>query len=147
MSAGLISLDTNILVYAIDLDAGPRHQKSVGLFKHLPLSRCVLTLQALSEFFTVATRKKRMPIEDAIALIEDWQTLFPVVEARSSTLNRAMNAVARHQLSFWDAMLWATLRDHGVETLLSEDFQGGATVEGIQIINPFAQVDFSYLTS
>jgi len=40
--------------------------------------------------------------------------------------------------SFWDAMLWATVRRAGVRLLVSEDFQDGQTIEGVRIINPFA---------
>lgn len=38
---------------------------------------CVLTLQALAEFFHAITRKHKMPAEDARAMLQDWMTLFP----------------------------------------------------------------------
>lgn len=141
MSAELISLDTNILVYSVDLDAGVRHDKAIEIFLRLAPANCVLSLQALCEFFSAVTRKKLMPVEDALAQLEDWQQLFPVVAAKGVTLARATRALQRYRLSFWDAMLWATVREAGVATLLSEDFQHGQDIEGVRIINPFKLQD------
>ena len=48
MSAELISLDTNILVYSVDLDAGVRHDKAIEIFPvsytHLRAHETVLDL-------------------------------------------------------------------------------------------------------
>jgi predicted nucleic acid-binding protein len=65
MPARRISIDTNILVYALDKDAGDRHKVSVDVLEHAVGSDCVLTTQALGEFFHVVTRKNRMPAMDA----------------------------------------------------------------------------------
>jgi predicted nucleic acid-binding protein len=35
-------------------------------------------------------------------------------------------------------MLWATVRRAGVQTLFSEDFQDGQTIEGVRFLNPFS---------
>ena len=137
MNASRVSLDTNILVYSVDLDAGEKHKKAIELFALLTPSNCVLSLQSLCEFFAAVTRKKLMPLDDAMAQVDDWQQLFPVVSAGGGTLARALGAVKRYQLSFWDAMLWATVHEASIATLLSEDFQHQQHIEGVQIINPF----------
>jgi len=136
MSAERITLDSNILVYAIDADAGERHTRAMEVVDRSVERDCLLTLQALSEFYFVATRKGKMPREDAAAQIDDWQTLFPVATPRASTLNRAITAVHNHNLPFWDAMLWAVAKENGVTLLLSEDFQNTRTLEGVQFHNP-----------
>ena len=79
--------------------------------------------------------------------VDDWQQFFPVISAKAATLTRALAAVKRNQLSFWDAMLWATIREAGVATLLSEDFQHEQHLDGVQIINPFILNDFGELLS
>jgi len=137
MSAKRVALDTNILVYSVDLDAGKKHDKAIELFAQLTPANCVLSLQSLCEFFSAVTRKKLMPVADAVAQVDDWQQLFPVVSAKAATLTRAFAAVKRYQLSFWDALLWATIREAGITTLLSEDFQHEQQLDGVQIINPF----------
>lgn len=147
MTGRRVSLDTNILVYSVDLDAGNKHDKAVELFAGLTPSNCVLSLQSLCEFYSAVTRKKLMPTDDAMAQIDDWQQLFPVVSAKAATLTRACAAVKRYhyQLAFWDAMLWATIREAGVATLLSEDFQHEQHIDGVQIINPFKLKDIGEL--
>jgi hypothetical protein len=57
MSVDRITLDTNILIYAIDKDAGIRHQRAMGIVDDAVQQDCVLVLQALSEFFSAVTRK------------------------------------------------------------------------------------------
>ena len=49
----------------------------------------------------------------------------------------AMDAVAEHRLSFWDAMLWATARQSGCSAILTEDMQDGRRLSGVEFINPF----------
>lgn len=61
-----------------------------------------------------------------------------VENATPQDLAHALRAVGEHGLSFWDALLWATVRRAGVGLLISEDFQDGRTIEGVRVINPFA---------
>ena len=147
MSDKRVALDTNILVYSVDLDAGGKHDQAIELFTQLTPANCVLSLQSLCEFYSAVTRKKLMPVADAVAQIDDWQQLFPVVAAKPATLTRAFAAVKRYQLSFWDALLWATIREAGITTLLSEDFQHEQQIDGVRIINPFKVDDIGELLS
>src|SRR3990172_8710373 len=126
MTDDLVTLDTNVLVYAADIEAGVRHGRALEILGQARFARCVLTLQALSEFFSAVTRRRGMPVSDAIDQIEDWQQIFTIVAARPEALGRALGAVKRHRLSFWDALLYAAARDAGVTLLLSEDYQHGA---------------------
>jgi predicted nucleic acid-binding protein len=145
MSAKRVALDTNILVYSVDLDAGKKHGKAIELFTQLTPTNCVLSLQSLCEFYAAVTRKKLMPAADAMAQVDDWQQLYPVVSAKAATLTRAFDAVKRYQLSFWDALLWATIREAGIATLLSEEFQHEQQIDGVRIINPFKVGDIGDL--
>ena len=138
MSADRITLDTDVLVYAVDRDAGERHLRAATLVDEAVDLDCVLTLQALSEFFAAVTRKGKMPMRDATAQVDDWQLLFPTVTAKPTTLRQAIAAVEEHSVSFWDAMLWATAREAGVTVLFSEDFQDGRELGGVRFRNPFA---------
>lgn len=137
MSGERFTLDTNVLVYAIDLDAGERHTKAVEIVDQAAELDTILSLQALSEFFFAVTRKGKMPMEEAAAQVHDWQLVFPVVVARPDTLSRAISAAREHNLGFWDALLWATVKTAGVTVLLSEDFQDGRELDGVRFRNPF----------
>jgi len=46
-------------------------------------------------------------------------------------------ACEQHSMAFWDALIWAVAKEGGVPYLLTEDFDDGATVEGVQFLNPF----------
>ena len=132
------SLDTNILVYAVDVDAGERHERSKQLMAQAARRDCVLTVQALAEFFHVTTRKNLLELSRARAFVCDWLDVFPVASADDTALVRAMDAVEEHRLSFWDAMLWATATGIGCAAILSEDMQHGRRLSGVTFINPFA---------
>jgi predicted nucleic acid-binding protein len=139
MSGERFTFDSNILVYALDRDAGDRHRIASRLMAQAHEMDCMLTLQALAEFFFVVTRKAGMPVEDARAQIDDWRALFPVRPADPDTLTRAIAAVRDHRLAFWDAMLWACAKDGGCGLLVSEDFQHGRTLNGVRFHNPFVE--------
>lgn len=135
--SGRFSIDTNILVYAADRDAGPRHDMCVELVARAALRDCVLTVQALAEFFHATTRKALLDPAIASAFVKDWLAVFDLAAADPETLTEAMDAVAEHRLSFWDAMLWATARQSGCASILTEDFQHGRHIGGVEFLNPF----------
>lgn len=132
-----VTFDTNILVYAIDVDAGDKHETALDLIGRAVANDCVLTLQSLAEFFFVATRKGRLDPALATAFVEDWRAVFPVRAATEDTLVEAIAAVRRDKMSFWDAMLWAVAREAGCRIVVSEDFQDGQALGGVRFVNPF----------
>jgi predicted nucleic acid-binding protein len=133
-----ITFDTNVLVYAADRDAGERHLIALDLMRRARGCDCVVTLQVLSELFRTLTGRTKMPAAEAIAFVLRWRNAMPVVAADELCLVDAMDAVAGQQLSFWDAMIWATAKRAGCRLLLSEDGQDGRTLGGVTIVNPFA---------
>jgi len=132
------SVDTNILVYSVDRDAVEKHRLAAGLLDALIEEDCVLTLQALAEFFHLVTRKGYLPAADARAIVEDWAVLFPVVTAEGVHLRWAMASVQAEAFSFWDGLLFSTANRAGVTHLLSEDMQHGFERDGTRLVNPYA---------
>jgi predicted nucleic acid-binding protein len=141
MSAERLSLDSNILFYTVDGDAGERQERAREVVRQAARGDCVLSLQTLCEFFASTTRKGKLTAAQAIAHVEDWQTLFPVVAATPGSLRLAMRAVEHHSLSFWDAMQWAVAKQAGATVLLSEDLQHDRELEGVRFRNPFLKPD------
>ena len=138
MSDKRVSLDTNILIYAVDKDAGEKQIIAIRLIEKCVLNYdCVLTLQSLSEFYFAATRKGIVNHSDAEAQVKDWQVLFPTILPSTHTVNYALKAVGEHNISFWDAMLWSVAQEHHVTELFSEDFQQGRKLKGVTFVNPF----------
>jgi predicted nucleic acid-binding protein len=131
------SIDTNILVYAADAAAGVKHERAVALLHDAAAADCVLTVQALAEFFHAVTRKGGMPAKAAAALVEDWRIQFPVAGADGPQLSAALDQVTRHRLAFWDALLLETARAAGCKILLSEGFHHGRSYGGLVVLDPF----------
>jgi predicted nucleic acid-binding protein len=141
MTRQRFSVDTNILIYSIDTDAGPRHEQARVLMDALADADCVLMLQALGEFFHAVTRKAKLPAQEAAALVHDWMELFPVAAADARTLRDAIALKDAHGFGFWDAMLVEAARVAGVTRLLTEDMQDGRRVGAMRLENPF-KADF-----
>ena len=135
---GRFSLDTDILVYAVDRDAGERHRQSADLVKRAARRDCVLTVQSLAEFFHATTRKNLLQPARARGFVRSWREVFEVTAADDTTLDDALDAVEEHGLSLRDAMLWAAARRAGCSAILSEDMQHGRRLGGVAVVNPFA---------
>jgi predicted nucleic acid-binding protein len=132
------TIDTNVLVYAADSQAGDRHRKAIEVLARARGRDCVLTIQALAELFRALTGRHKVPAERAAAMIQVWRDALPVVAADEVCLVEAMDAVAAHSWSFWDAMIWATAKRAGCRLLITEDGQDGRTLGGVTLVNPFA---------
>jgi predicted nucleic acid-binding protein len=132
-----VVFDANLLVYAIDTAAGSRHASAGALIERVLLGgRGILILQTMAEFYSVATRKFRIPPSNALLFLDKLRAVLSVHAADERDFDRATRG-DRHGLSFWDAMLWATADRIGVRYLLSEDFQDGRTLGGVTFVDPF----------
>jgi predicted nucleic acid-binding protein len=139
MSAERFALDTNILVYLHDRQAGARQRMARQIVAMSASQDCVLPLQAVTEFVSAATRKRLMPLRDAAAAAEDFLTAFPLVAAGSSDALRAALPVAvSGRTSYWDSLLIATAAEAGCTAIISEDGNPGAVLHGVRIVPPFA---------
>ncbi|MDZ7804358.1 PIN domain-containing protein [Thiohalophilus sp.] len=131
-------VDTNILLYAHDLDAGDKHDRAAGLIRRLWESgEGVLSVQVLQEFYVNITRKIPHPLplakaRELIGAYSAWQVECPDAQ----TVLTASEIQERNQLSFWDAMIVAAALQGNADTLLSEDMNHGQVVEGLRIENP-----------
>jgi predicted nucleic acid-binding protein len=133
------TVDSNILVYAVDTGADARHDMAGDLMARAAGGDCVLTVQSLAEFFHATTRKGKLSVAKAESFIERWRAVFPVHAANEDTLVDAIRAVRQASLSFWDAMLWGTAKQASCSLLLSEDMHDGQVIGGVRIINPFTR--------
>ena len=135
---GRFSLDTNILIYAVDADAGDRHDRSKEPLARAVRRDCVLTIQSLAELHHATTRKKLLLARTASVLVQDWLDTFQIVSADGASLLEAIGAVEEHRLSFWDAMIPATARRAGCTALVTEDMQDSRRLGGAEFVTPFA---------
>lgn len=142
MSVERFSLDSNVLFYAIDNNEPDKHRRAVEVIKIAAVEQdTVITLQAYAEFFAAATRKGKLSVREAASQIEDWQLLFSTVCPAPGHLRQAIDAVEKHSLSFWDALIWSVAKSAGTTVLLSEDLQDGRVLGGVLFRNPFTSPD------
>ncbi len=128
--------DTNVLLYAYDLEAGSKREKALVLLSDAlrSPSETAISVQVLQEFHVNFTRFGNSD-EDAATLIQDL-SIFHVVDNTLSLLRRGLEEKARWQLSLWDAMILAAARQSGATELLTEDFNSGQDYGGIRVVNP-----------
>jgi predicted nucleic acid-binding protein len=139
MSAERYTLDTNVLFYAIDPDSGQKHRIASEIIATADYHRAILVLQCLGELYHAVSRKRPSALDPAREFILKNAVLFDVVHALPEDLADAIAAQQRHNLSFWDAMLWATAHRAGCKLILSEDMQDGRTLGGLTVRNPFVK--------
>jgi predicted nucleic acid-binding protein len=70
---------------------------------------CILLLQTLAEFSSVAIRKAGIEVDEVRTIIDAWRGVLPVQGTEDDDLSAALGAVKKHRLAFWDAMLWAAV--------------------------------------
>jgi len=99
-----------------------------------------LSAQVLGEFFVTVTRKIPLPLTlvEAERSVTNYVRSWPVYDIASAAVVEAVRGVHQHHWSYWDSLIWATAKVHGIPNVLSEDFSDGVLVEGVRFLNPFA---------
>lgn len=130
-------LDTNVLVYADDLDAGAKRERAREILADAMASgEGVLSTQVLQEFFVTATRKLGVEPTHArrkVALLAEMH----LVQIDLGLLLAAIDLSRLHSFSFWDALVVRAASSAGCRVLLTEDLQHGRVVDSVRIENPF----------
>lgn len=134
-----VFVDTNILVYADDQDAGEKRDRARAVLSTLIIgARAVVSTQVIQEYFVIATRKLGIAPQRARRRVELFSQL-DVVLVRPDVILAAIDLHRLHALSFWDALIVRCASIGGCATVLSEDLSDGATIDGVRIDNPFAR--------
>jgi predicted nucleic acid-binding protein len=135
-------VDTNVVVYAYDLDDPRKHDIARELLEQLSNQhRLVLSTQVLNEFCSVMMspkRKKTLAPDELAVILRELGATGEVVPVIPTLTFRALDAIPRHALSFWDALIWSAAVENMVGIIYTEDFQDGREVEGVRFINPFS---------
>lgn len=132
-------VDTNVLIYAHDSGAGPKHEKATLLLETLWMERLgVISTQVIQEFYVNVRRQARNPMgaDEARLLIEDYLA-WEVVANDGASILEALALERRYSLSFWDALIVQAAQRAGVETLFSEDLSAGQRYGTVTVVNPF----------
>ena len=134
-----VFVDTNILVYAHDVDAGAKHSLARDLVSRVWETRTgILSTQVLQEFIVAVTRKVSTPISVAQARRAarnycKWE----LIVNDSRIILQATEIQEAHQLSFWDSLIISAAFEGNAAVIATEDLNDGQRIEGILVRNPF----------
>jgi len=130
-------IDTNILVYAHDGGAGKKHARAVELLTRLfEEDGGALSVQVLSEFYSVATGKLGIQSREAEEIVRDlagWSIHRP----GHADLLQAAQLHRRHKIGWWDALIVNSAIELGCTILWTEDLSDGQRYGNVTVQNPF----------
>lgn len=131
-------VDSNILIYAHDRDAGEKRQRAAALLAELwDTGAGVLSVQVLQEFFVNATRRLETPLGlSAAREIVQTYSVWVREPITAETVVRAIDLADLARLSFRDALIVAAAEQSGAAVLYSEDLNAGQQIAGIRVRNP-----------
>lgn len=134
-------VDTNVLIYAHDVDAKAKHEAAKSVLEELWNGRCgVLSVQVLQEFYVNVTRKIRRPISrESARLVVNTYSIW-CTETTTSEISNAFRIEDESRLGFWDALIVASAIKSGANRVLSEDLNAGQMISGVRIENPFRKI-------
>lgn len=137
-SASTVFVDTNVLLYALDLRT-PARQSAAEAW----LARCWhegrgrISTQVLHELYANVRRvAPKVPVDEARDLVRRYRAWSPWM-VDHETVDIAWAIQDRASVSYWDALMVAAAQQQGCAILLSEDFQHEQQFDGVRIVNPF----------
>lgn len=86
----------------------------------------------------IARRKLAMSHHEIHQQVAALIQLWPIVDLTAAVVLEAARGVRDHSLAYYDAQIWATAKLNQIPVIFSEDFNSGATLEGVRFVNPFA---------
>ena len=134
-----VFVDTNILVYAHDRDAGEKHEAAKSIIQQLwDRKNGVLSTQVLQECYVTLTKKMPRPLNKVAArrFLQEY-FCWDVVINDPHIILQASEIEDAYKISFWDALIVSAAHSKNVATILTEDLSHGQLIEGILIQNPF----------
>lgn len=136
--SGVVFVDTNILIYAHDADAGSKRARAEAILRELWDSGAGrLSVQVLQEFYVNATRKLVTPVAQMSAReVVSSYGAWVREPTTADTVTRAIDVAALAQISFWDALIVAAAEQAQATQIYSEDLNAGQAIAGIKIVNP-----------
>lgn len=131
------ALDTNLLIYAEDVNSFQQGIAARELIARLAPDQTVVSVQGLGELYNVLTRKAGCSGAEAQRRASAWAGLLETVPTDAALLNSGMELAAASGLRIWDAIHLAAAERSHCALFLSEDLQHGFRWRGVTVVNPF----------
>ena len=131
-------VDTNVLVYSMDVSVPEKRARALEVLGELTGLPPTISTQVLQEFYVVV-RRLAVPMSEKAAEREvERLSRLPVVRPDPAMILAAIRLTRRLKLSFWDARIVQAALESGCTRLLTEDLQHGQLIDGrLRVENPF----------
>jgi predicted nucleic acid-binding protein len=134
-------IDSNIIIYAFDSTEKKKHEVAKRLLmKGFEGEKFVFSVQNLSEFFVVITKKVPNPIsaKEANTIIKKLAMTdhFWILNFNAVTITKAIEFVEKYKISYWDALIAATMLEKDINIIYTENTKDFSKIPEIKAINP-----------
>ena len=143
MSDELALIDSNILSYVFDETDREKHEicKELAADCWKRKRDFAVSVQNLSEFYVVVTKKISNPIPEKVAkdfveLVIDFQG-WHVINYNPRTIKSAIGISTKYRIHYWDALLAATMRENNVFSIYTENGKDFKKIPWLKLIDPF----------
>ena len=133
-------VDTNIIVYAYEIENSERKKKSMEILEKCWKNELTLAVsnQNLAEFSVVSLKKLKLEASKVKEIVKDISNFsgFKKIKYSNSTILAQIDIVEKHKMSFWDSLITATMIENGIFNIYTEndkDFK----MPSLNVINPF----------
>jgi len=102
-----IFIDTNIFIYAHDIDSGIKHEKAASIMVDIWENKNgIISTQVIQEFYVNVTRKipNPLPRSQARGILENY-FCWQIELNKPETVLAASEIEERYTLSFWDSLM------------------------------------------
>lgn len=133
----MITFDSNILVYANDERFPGKQVAAQQAVRDVSLAGSPIAVQVVGETQHVLRRKFKRPTSDIVEAARNIIKAFTLISSTRADVETALTEMEAGRLGYWDALLLSTVARAGCTAILTEDMQDGATILGVEIVNPF----------
>lgn len=131
-------LDTNILVYGLDIADRRKHGIARLMMAKAIAGEYAVSAQVLAELATTLLGKyqSKFTVQDVLAILDSLKPIH-LIKPDADLVRRAVEAHAEYGIHFYDGMIAAAAERAGSEKIWSEDLNAGQKGFGVTVANPF----------
>ena len=137
--------DTNILIYAYNLNEPRKRKLCKQIVKDVFSGRDVgvVSGQILVELYNSLTRKLAVPEDSARKIVESFilSENWLKINYNENTIRAALKSSFAFKSPFLDTLIAETMKDNGLNTIITENEKDFIKIPGIKVINPLGLKD------
>ena len=133
--------DTNILFYAYDLNEPVKRKicKKIVEDVFLGKRKGIISNQVLVELYNAMTRKLDVSEHSAMVIVESFADSenWIKITYNEITVKNALKSSIAFRSPFLDTLISETMKEHGINQIITENEKDFHKIPGLKIINPF----------